>query len=30
MPGLNCHTSAVSEVPAADPEEALAHFSAML
>jgi len=30
MPNLNRRNSAVSEVPAADPEEALAHFSAML
>lgn len=30
MPSLNRRNSAVSEVPAADPEEALAHFSAML
>ncbi|MEA2009447.1 MAG: rhodanese-like domain-containing protein, partial [Actinomycetota bacterium] len=30
MPNLNRRNSAVSEVPAADPDEALAHFSAML
>ena len=30
MPNLNRRSSAVSEVPAAGPEEALAHFSAML
>ncbi len=30
MPNLNRKNSAVSEVPAADPEEALAFFSAML
>ncbi|MEA3511479.1 MAG: rhodanese-like domain-containing protein [Actinomycetota bacterium] len=30
MPNLNRRQSAVSEVAAADPEEALAHFSAML
>ncbi len=30
MPNLNCQNSAVSEVPAADPQEALAFFSAML
>ena len=30
MSNLNRRYSAVSEVPAADPEEALAHFSAML
>jgi rhodanese-related sulfurtransferase len=30
MPNPNRRTSAVAEVPAADPEEALAHFSAML
>jgi rhodanese-related sulfurtransferase len=30
MPNVNRRYSVVSEVPAADPEEALAHFSAML
>ena len=30
MPNLNRQNSAVSEVPAADPQEALAFFSAML
>ena len=30
MPNLNRRNSAVSEVPAADPQEALAFFSAML
>jgi len=30
MPNLNRRNSAVSEVPAADPHEAMAHFSAML
>ena len=30
MPNVNRRNSAVSEVPVADPEEALAHFSAML
>lgn len=30
MPNLTPRSSAVSEVPAADPEDALAHFSALL
>jgi hypothetical protein len=30
MPNVTPRSSAVSEVPAADPEEALAHFSALL